>query len=190
MTQTDKIRNIKDYLAQLRLRPGMYIGENKITKLHDHLLGYRMAIIFNKCNDQIDKDFFDNFNDFVCSYYDINTNSGWSNLILEQTFGNEEEALKTFFELYDLFATKTQTNSSRKIVMTLFDSLVYNQNSLKEKLGENFSIILEETFDLIKDNVITNSKYDFDYVLDQLKMKAINDPALQTLLSEIDVKNN
>ncbi|MES2763426.1 MAG: hypothetical protein V4677_14525 [Bacteroidota bacterium] len=185
MTQTDKIRNIKDYLAQLRLRPGMYIGENKITKLHDHLLGYRMALIFNQCNDTIDKDFFDNFNDFVCSYYDVNTNSGWSHLILEQTFGNEEQALTTFFELYDLFVTKAEISSSKKIVMTLFDALVYNQKKLKEKLGDNFSIILEETFDLIKDNVITDSKCDFDYVLDQLTMKAENDPELQKLLTEI-----
>jgi|JI10StandDraft_1071094.scaffolds.fasta_scaffold446328_1 hypothetical protein len=185
MTQPDKIRNLKDYFVVLRERPGMFLGKNTITKLHDHLLGYRTAMSIAGVIDPSDDHFFKNFHDFVCTYYDVKVNSGWNTLILDQCFNDEEEALARFFELYDLFVTDTKIISSKKIVMTLFESIVNNQTKLKESLGENFATILEETFDLIKDNAITNSKQDFDYILDQLTMRAEVDPDLNKLLSEI-----
>ena len=88
MTQPDKIKNLKDYFVRLRQRPGMYLGENTITKLHDHLQGYSIAYWFNDIDNPVDKNFFDNFNEFVYRYYGVTTNDNWKGVILEQCFGN------------------------------------------------------------------------------------------------------
>jgi hypothetical protein len=62
---------------------------------------------------------------------------------------------------------------------------VFQQQNLKEKLGDNFSSILADTIELIKDNLLTNYKSDFDYILEQLNVKAEQIPELKLLLTEL-----
>jgi DNA gyrase/topoisomerase IV subunit B len=120
MTQTNQIKNLKDYFKVLRERPGMYLGTNTISKLHDHLQGYKMAYWFNNVDNAIDKNFFDNFNAFVYSYYDVITNDNWRGVILNQCFDNEQLALIRFFELFDMFINNSNTTNSKKIVLAFF----------------------------------------------------------------------
>ena len=190
MDNKTNIKSLKDYFFLLRQRPGMYLGQNTISKLHDHLQGYMMAYWFNNIDNPTDRIFFDNFNDFVYSYYNVNTNDNWRGVILDQCFNNEQVALTTFFELYDLFISETKTRSSKKIVLSFFDKLVFQQENLKEKLGNNFTPILTETIDLLKENVVTNYKSDFDYILEQLDEKATYIPELKLLLSELENEQN
>ena len=185
MTQPDKIKNLKDYFVRLRQRPGMYLGENTITKLHDHLQGYSIAYWFNDIDNPVDKNFFDNFNEFVYRYYGVTTNDNWKGVIFEQCFGNEQNALDTFFELFDLFIDNAKTTDSKKIVLALFDKLIFRQDNIESKLGNNFMPILTDTVDLLKENALTTLKYDFDGILEQLNEKAVIIPELKLLLSEL-----
>jgi hypothetical protein len=103
MTQPDKIRNLIDYFSQVRKRPEMYLGTNTITKLYDQLHGYKMAFWFNDIDNPVDKNFLDNFTNFVCLHYGVQTNDNWKSIILEQSSGSEQNALNAFFDLFDLF---------------------------------------------------------------------------------------
>jgi hypothetical protein len=186
MTQPDKIKNLKDYFVHLRQRPGMYLGENTITKLYDHLQGYSIAFWFNDIENPVDKNFFDNFNEFVYRYYGVTTNDNWKGVILEQCLGNEQNALETFFELFDLFIDNAKTTDSQRIVLALFDKLIFRQDDIESKLGGNFMSILTDTVDLLKENALTKLKYDYDGILEQLNEKAEIIPELKLLLTELE----
>ena len=186
MTQPDKIQNLKDYFVVLRQRPGMYLGTNTISKLHDHLQGYIMSYWFNNIDNTIDKNFFDNFNEFVYRYYGVTTNDNWKGVILEQCFGNEQTALDTFFELFDLFIDNAKTTDSKKIILTLFDKLIFRQDNIESKLGDNFIPVLTDTVDLLRENALTTLKYDYDGILEQLKEKFEDIPELKKILNELE----
>ncbi|MGB4775452.1 MAG: hypothetical protein WBP45_09790, partial [Daejeonella sp.] len=186
MTQTDKIRNLKDYFAQVRKRPGMYLGTISISKLHDHLQGYQMAYWFNEFDNPVDKNFFNNFNEYIYRYYGVTTNDNWKGVILEQCFGNEQTALETFFQLFDLFIGNAKTTDSKKIVLALFDKLIFRQDNIESKLGNNFISVLTDTVDLLKENALTTLKYDYDGILEQLKEKSETIPELTEILTEIE----
>jgi hypothetical protein len=189
MTQPEKIKNLKDYFVQVRKRPGMYLGTNTISKLYDHLQGYKMAYCFNDFDNTIDKNSFDNFNEYVYRYYGVTTNDNWKGVILEQCFGNEQNALDTFFELFDLFLDNTQVTDTKKIVLDLFDKLISNQEDLKHKLGDSFPIVLADTVDLIKENALSTLKYDYDGIFEQFKEKAEEIPELKSVLTELKRKH-
>jgi hypothetical protein len=186
MTKSYKIKNLKDYFVELRIRPAMYLGENTITKLHDHLQGYKMAYWFNDIDNLVDKTFFASFNEFVYDYYSVTTSDDWKGVILEQCFGNEQNALDTFFELFDLYIGNAKTTKTKEIVLELFDKLVTRQDDLKSKLGENFSTVFNDTIELIKDNALSNLKYDYDGIFKQLKEKGEDIPELKSILEELE----
>ncbi|WP_375238300.1 hypothetical protein [Aurantibacter sp.] len=55
--------------------------------------------------------FLDGFYDFVVNYYNyFESTSGWSNIILKESDGNEQKAIKQFFVLYDLFKINPSYN--------------------------------------------------------------------------------
>lgn len=186
MTQPDKIKNLNDYFVHLRKRPGMYLGTNTISKLHDHLQGYMMSYWFNDIDNPFDKNFFDNFNEFVHRYYGLTTNANWKDVILEQCFGNEQNALDTFFELFDLFIDKAKVIDTKKIVLDFFDKLILGQEDLQNRLGDNFSSVRGDTIDLLKENALSTLKYDYDGIFDQLKEKAEAIPALKIILADLE----
>ncbi len=166
----------------------MYLGAITITKLYDHLQGYQMAYWFNDIDNAVDKNFFDNFNEFIYRYYGVTTNDNWKGVILEQCFGNEGNALTTFFELFDLFIDNIKTSDTKQIVLEFFDKLVYNQDDMKAKLGNNFPSVLSECVELIKDNALSNLKYDFDFILERLNERAEEISELKNLLRGLQTK--
>jgi hypothetical protein len=151
MIQPEKIKNLKGYFDVLRQRPGMFLGTNTISKLHDHLQGYQMAYWFNEIENSVDRNFFDNFNEFVYRYYGVITNDNWKGVILEQSFGNEQTALKTFFELFDLFIDNAKPTDTKKIVLAFLDKLIFEQDEMKNRFGNEFSSVLEDTVELLKE---------------------------------------
>ena len=186
MIQPDKIKNLKDYFDVLRQRPGMFLGTNTISKLHDHLQGYQMAYWFNEIGNPVDRNFFDNFTEFVYKYYGVITNDNWKGVILEQSFGNEQTALKTFFELFDLFIENAKPINTKKIILTLFDKLIFEQDEMKNRFGNEFPSVLNNIVELLKENAMTTLKYDYDTILEQLNEKAEEIPELKTVLTELE----
>jgi hypothetical protein len=165
----------------------MYLGTNTITTLYDQLQGYRMAYWFNNIDNPVDKNFFDNFTEFVYSYYGVTTNDNWRGVILEQCLGNERHALDIFFELLDLFIDNFGPADTKKIVFSLLDKLIFEQDEMKEKLGANFSVVLTDTVDLLKDYTMTSLKHEYDFVLQELNKRAEQIPELKIVLAELGV---
>lgn len=147
-----------------------------------------MAYWFNNIDNPIDKKFFDNFNEFVCAYHGLITNDNWKGVILEQTFGDEQTALNTFFELFDLFMDGAKPADTKKIVLALFDKFLFEQDEMKRRLGNDFSPVLSDAAALIKDNALSNLKYDYDLILEQLNEKAGQIPELKNILADLNTQ--
>ncbi len=145
-----------------------------------------MAYWFNEIDNTVDKDFNDNFTDFVYKYYGVISNANWKDVILEQNFGNEKTALNTFFELFDLFIANVKPTDTKKIVTALFDKLIFEQDEMRNKLGNEFSFILKDTVELLKENATTTFKYDYDTILERLNENAEQIPELKTMLIELE----
>ncbi len=185
METNDRMKNLVDYFTHVRVRPGMYLGINTITKLYDQIQGYGTAFWFNDIDNPIDKNFFDNFNEFVHKYYEVNNNDNWKGVILEQCWGNEQKALNKFFEIFNLFISNEKPINSKATALSLFDKIVFEQETMKNKLGSNFLSILSEITDLIKYHAMTNIKYDYDTIIDQLNQRADERPELKSVLTEL-----
>ncbi len=162
----------------------MYLGAPQISKLYDHVQGYRMDCMLNKSSRGTDDQFFDGFNEFVYDYYEVETYGNWKDIILEQSFDNELWALDNFFELLDLFYSDARTVPVKKIVITFFEQVIDGKD-LANRLGNAFESVKQETLNLVKDNLWTNRKSDYDYVLEQLELKAEAIPELGLILATI-----
>lgn len=87
-----------------RNRTGMYIAENKITSLKGFIDGYFHALDCMEIHHGETEPNFDEFHDWVANYFDWReSTAGWKNIILEESNGDENQAVKLFFEVYDKF---------------------------------------------------------------------------------------
>ena len=145
-----------------------------------------MAYWFNDFDNAIDKNFFDNFNEYVYRYYGVTSNDNWKGIILEQCFGNEQNALDTFFTIFDQFSDNAKVTDTKQIVLDLFDKLVLAQGDIKNQLGDQFSSVLSDTVELIKENALSSLKYDYDSIYEQLNEKANEIPELKSILLELE----
>ena len=53
--------------------------------------GYQMAYWFNEIDNPVDKNFFDNFNEFVYRYFGVITNDNWKELFLNSVSGMNKQ---------------------------------------------------------------------------------------------------
>ena len=178
------MKNLKDYFAEIRQRPGMYLGANSISKLFDHLQGYQMTYWNNSIVNSEDTHFFENFNDFVYRYYGLTSNENWKTVILTQELNSEEDALITFFNLFDSFMNNEKITNTKNIVINLFDKFIFEQSEMKNQFGNNFQPVLTEIIGLIKDYAITGFKSDYDNIFEQLNELAEQIPELKKILSD------
>lgn len=90
-------------LGQFREKTPMYIGDWKISSLKAFIDGYLYASWVKKMDDE-DRIAFGDFHDWVADYFGWRESTlGWKNIILKECGGDEEKALRKFFELYDIF---------------------------------------------------------------------------------------
>ena len=96
------MKNIYEIIDLVRLRPQMYIGENKLSTLTSFLAGVHFALGINGVKE------FPEFNKFHAwvreEKFKLNPLSvGYCKTILGQTNGDEKKGLEMFFELIDEF---------------------------------------------------------------------------------------
>ncbi len=179
-------KNLKEIFVHLRERPVMYLGTNTITALYNYLNGYGMSFWLNNIKNDEDQNFIDNFDEFVQSYYEVQTTAGWCNIILKQSNNDEQLALKKFFELFDLFYNNVKLTESKRIVLKFLDRLIFEQDELKAEFGNDFQKILEESINLIKTNILTNIKSNYDRILEELNDMAVEKPELQKIILKLE----
>lgn len=91
----------------IRPRPGIFLGVAGVTPLRNFLDGYQFALTQHFSQKEITALpplpfwFFHEYVKLQCGYGE--STSGWNNMILNWSGGNEEQALKKFYRLYDGF---------------------------------------------------------------------------------------
>jgi hemoglobin-like flavoprotein len=67
----------------------------------------------------------------------------------------------------------------------MFDEFVFNQEKMKELLGDEFQRILKEIVDLLKQN-LNNLKTDYDFIYEKMKEE---NPALKQMFTDFERGN-
>ena len=100
--------SISTMIHTIKKRPGLYLGSNSITALNHFLNGYQAAERdFGVPKNGIPKNTnlfplpFRYMSEFTKIRLQNRSNLGWCHYILNVCNGDEEQALNTFFELYD-----------------------------------------------------------------------------------------
>jgi hypothetical protein len=91
--------DLYDVLDKMRERPAMYLGSTSITRLEAFINGFQIG----QNGETQEQPSFDGFNDFIDNYYNNFDVAGWRNKILADHYGNQEEAIRKFYELLDEF---------------------------------------------------------------------------------------
>jgi DNA gyrase/topoisomerase IV subunit B len=92
-------------LGPIRQRPGMYLGEPKISLLPNFILGYSIGYHMAKNNDDAMDNYFGEtgFLDWFFKKYTIEPTSLWRTPFLEEANQDEGKALELFFKYLDEF---------------------------------------------------------------------------------------
>ena len=85
-----------------------------------------------------------------------------------------------------MFIENAKVIDTKKIILDLFDKLIAQDGNLKSKLGANYSVVLTDTVDLIKENALSTLKYDYDGIYEELKEKSEEIPELNIILTELE----
>lgn len=99
-------RNV-DILNELKLRPGMYTGENTLTSIAHFLQGYSFALMLHDLPREGDCLILpEGFDDWVAYRQRFHeSTSGWCKMICERT-QSDREAIDRFFELLSEFENR------------------------------------------------------------------------------------
>ncbi|WP_281309553.1 hypothetical protein [Flavobacterium flavigenum] len=175
-----QIKNLYEYIDLMKTRIMMTVGEKSLSALYFHVKGYEVGC---KENERLEPEFH-LFHDFVANYYlRSESTAGWRNIILAESYGNEEQALETFFVLFDDFRRNVKPKNSKKILLDLLEKIILNENDFLENLVIEFTDEDYNIFKLLINKIASVSFLsDYDELLNQIKALTINSKKIQDLL--------
>ena len=100
---TQEYRDLLSFLlGTLRKRPGMYLGEAKISKLVNFISGYMICLNITGNADK----YFDNpgFLSWLYDNYNFDKTSYWTDPFLKEANGDESKALELFFNYLEEYS--------------------------------------------------------------------------------------
>lgn len=99
---------MKEILSEMKIRPRMFLGENKLEYLHAFINGY----MYRKFQEEdIRPEFYPGFQEYIEKFYDVTAGQHWSKII-DFYSDTEEEALQKFFGHLDEY-TKMDEDSQK-----------------------------------------------------------------------------
>lgn len=117
MSSSIKITSIYELIDLIKVRPGMYIGDNKISTLYTFLGGYQFASMVHNIEDEKVFPPFWYFHDWVKEKFNwFESTAGWKNIILEENNFDEEKALMDFFRIIDEFRKLQPIRMQRAVI--------------------------------------------------------------------------
>src|SRR6218665_702852 len=114
--------NIRDYkhligllLGPVRERPALFLGENKISKLPEFIVGYNMGYLMTRTPDTPAERYFDDpgFIEWFFEKHKIPRYGLWHQAFLEQAHGDEKKALDLFFTSLEEYAGSIQADPGK-----------------------------------------------------------------------------
>jgi len=103
-TDLKEYRNLTGLLlGPIRERPGMYLGEPRISLLPNFILGYSMGFHMAKNIDEAMDEYFGEtgFLEWFLKKYKIKQTSFWQTPFLDEANNDEKKALEIFFKYLD-----------------------------------------------------------------------------------------
>jgi hypothetical protein len=101
--------DLYELIGRMKKRPGMYLGDNSITRLDMLLRGYTLARREAGLVPTDEEKEFEGFQKWIQEKYGINSGQSWSKIILFYSI-DEHEALERFFELYEEYKNRHQSS--------------------------------------------------------------------------------
>jgi hypothetical protein len=93
----------------------MYLVKPSLSSLQLYIWGYDACLSFKELSCEKEPDWHE-FYLFLLGIYDSSGNSmGWKELIVNHCRGDEEQALKEFFKLYDRFTRLKGNNGGEPV---------------------------------------------------------------------------
>ena len=162
----------------------MYIGDESLSALSSNINGYNWACSLKGIDEKLQPDFH-LFHDFVANYYLYSeSTAGWKNIILAANFGNEKEALKDFYKLFDLFRTTPKISNAKKIMFRILDKLINGQ-----ALTDTANVKTESLIVAIKGLAARLEKiefsFEYDDILEEFEELAKTDRTFELVLDDI-----
>ena len=184
MIQEIKANNLYEFIELTKVRPGMYLGEESLSSLSSIISGYILACSLKEIDEKLKPDFH-LFHDFVANYYLYSeSTAGWTNILLAANFGNQKEALKAFYKLFDLFRMTPKISNAKKILFKILDKLINGQSLTDTTNGnpEDLSNSLKGLADRLEK---VEFSLEYEDILDEFEEFAKTDKTFLSVLDEI-----
>lgn len=176
------IRNVDDYLALIRWRPGMVLGRPTLTALNQALNGFRFALECRNAEDLPDWTFFQGFTPFLEEYYGTKNTFGWYGILMNECSGSEEQGLALFFERYDDFRAGHRSENPRAAILRLLRLLVLQPGQARALMGTQTENVLSEFLEQLTFYVLSDKRSDFESLIQVLRQDEETLPAFRAML--------
>jgi hypothetical protein len=168
-------------IDRMRERPAMWLYDATLTALWRFINGYQCALQQHGIEEHLDPPFGE-FHDFCARYFQSSSQAGWCNITLADNFGQEEQALRKFFPLFDEFRARVDVMRSRRIVTAFAREIMFNQMAWRERLP-TFDQTLERCKPALCDAYRARIAYEYDAVLRELERLAEHDRGVAGILA-------
>jgi len=181
MNQITKAKNLYEFIDLTKVRTAMYIGDESLSALYYNIVGYNSACTLHGIEENLKPDF-QLFHNFIADYYLYSdSTAGWKNIILCENYGNEKQALKEFYKLFDMFRTMPKITNAKKILFRILDRLI-NGIILTEISNEQLSISLKDLAHRLEESKFYSN---YEEILNDLEELAKSDKTFEFFLNDI-----
>jgi len=104
-----KMNSITIILMKIEKNPLLYLDEKDLRLLHSFIDGYLICEADNNQNESMM--FFESFKNYFNGIYGLRSYFGWCSILRQESHSEEEEAFDKFFELFNAFLLKQNTQS-------------------------------------------------------------------------------
>ena len=177
-----KAKNLYEFIDMTKERAAMYIGKESLSALYFNINGYLIACDLYGIEENLEPEF-GLFHNFVAEYYLFGDSvAGWRNIILAKNYGNEEQALKDFYKLFDLFRQRPKKTNSKKMLYKVLKKSVLVKEEHDE---EYFQLARKKLLELPEKLCAILYVHQYEDLLEELKEFSKTNPYLHNLLADI-----
>lgn len=171
-----------DHIDRMRERPAMWLGEATLTAMWRFTDAYQFALRQHGIDEHLDPPFGE-FHDFCARYFQSASEAGWCRIILADNYGQEEQALRQFFPLFDQFRAREDVMRGRRIVTAFSRKIAFEQAAWRASLTA-FDQTLAACKQALCDGYRARIAHEYDAVLRELEGIAKTNTGVLAILSE------
>jgi hypothetical protein len=172
-----------DQIDRMRQYSAMWLGEATLTAMWRFTDAYQLALTQHGIDEPLDPPLGE-FHDFCARYFQSASEAGWCRIILADNFGQEEQALRQFFPLFDQFRAREDVMRGRRTMTAFAREITFNQMAWRERLYA-FDQTLEACKPALCDAYRARIAHEYDAVLRDLERIGELEPGVRLILAEV-----